>query len=87
MKYLMARNNVDGVKLEDILNDICADIREKNSFLENAASEDVRTAQYIRINNNTIIELLKAAYTLQVDSMNYLEEQKGPNKGPKEPRL
>lgn len=83
MKVLMAVDNPDGYKLEDILQDIIDDLNLKTKRIE---QETGGVAAIVRTNNNTIVRRLKDAIVLQKRTMAALDEL-GENKGTSNPRL
>lgn len=83
MKVLMAVDNPDGYKLEDILQDIIDDLNLKTKRIEQETGD---VSAIVRTNNNSIVCLLKDAIVLQNRTMDALDEL-GENKGASNPRL
>lgn len=83
MKVLMAVDNPDGYKLEDILHDIIDDLNLKTKRIEQETGD---VSAIVRTNNNSIVCLLKDAIVLQNRTMDALDEL-GENKGVSKPRL
>ena len=83
MKVLMAVDNPDGYKLEDILQDIIDDLNLKTKHIEQETGD---VSAIVRTNNNSIVCLLKDAIVLQNRTMDALDEL-GESKGLSDPRL
>lgn len=83
MKVLMAVDNPDGYKLEDILQDIIDDLSLKTKRIE---QDTCGVSAIVRANNNSIVCLLKEAIVLQNRTMAALDVL-GENKGVSDPRL
>lgn len=94
---LMSRDNPDGAKLEDLLEQVLLELEAKNAMLlttiqtaTKPAPLSTKTAEdALRLavdNNHRVIELLREARRIQTNTMAAFD-QLGPNKGPTAPRI
>lgn len=95
MPILMSRDNPTGAKLEDLLDQVAAELEGKNALLRDRLENDpdvvhdeVRKSIFERAwnNNRKVIEHLYEAQRTQIDTMRTFSEL-GPDKGPTAPRI
>lgn len=75
---LMSKENPAGAKLEELLNQLIAELEAKNKKIEH---DPTYHAQLVKVNNIAIIGHLQASKYLQETSMQILNTL-GPNQGP-----
>lgn len=88
---LMSRDNPDGAKLEELLDQLAFELDIKNALLFDTLPTAIGTPRAIVIsravgNNNAIIQMLRGCASLQRDTMAAFD-QLGPDKGPTAPRI
>jgi hypothetical protein len=88
---LMSRDNPDGAKLEELLDQLIAELNAKNNLLFETTPSAIGTPRVNVIsravgNNNAILQMLRGCASLQRDTMAAFE-QLGPDKGPTAPRV
>lgn len=66
----MSRDNPDGWKLEELLNQIRFELSEKNKLIQD---DGCQVSKIVRANNIDIIELLFDCVTMQKESMDALD--------------
>jgi len=82
-KILMGRDNPDGHKLEELLKRLQEEIESKSRLL----TENSDLTKMIIESNDKIVKLLYEAEQIQINTMKEIEKQRGPNRGPSNPRV
>lgn len=80
----MSKNNPNGRRLEDLIQDIIDDLEEKNQVLLEKPDSNKFV---IATNNQLIIAMFKTGIEIQKRSMDFLQEKFGDDKGPEKPRI
>jgi len=75
---LMSRSNPDGIPLEDIIDQIISDMKEKRDYIDNDRS---LASQTIKNNNRDIVDLLLRIKRINEETRNLLEAIE-PDPGP-----
>ncbi len=95
MPILMSRDNPTGAKLEDLLDQVAAELTAKNALIEERLRNDLtltngsvskQVFERAWNNNRKVIEHLYEAQRIQIDTMQSFT-QLGPDKGPTAPRI
>ncbi|QPB08480.1 hypothetical protein [Vibrio phage Va2] len=84
MKVLMSRDNPQGRKLEELIDDIITDLEEKNDYLREQG--DSLCSQLMN-NNKVVIYKLKEAKTQFEVGFQILDAAKGKGGSPLNPRV